>query len=84
MRQRRTTALPVALTENLDHFYEPTPSFYEDEVPTNDDHCFMAPKDVLGRQRTALDSPPPLRRLSRDISTIPPTALPKRLLFPDF
>jgi hypothetical protein len=84
MRVRRTTALPFALTENLDTlFYEPTQLFYEDEVLTNADYCFMNPEHVVG-QRSALDSPPPLRRPSRYTSIIPPTVLPERLIFPDF
>jgi hypothetical protein len=90
MRVSRTTALPFALTENLDNFneptslsYEPTQLFYEDEVLTNDEYCFMNPKYVVC-QRSALDSPPPLRRSSRYISIIPPTVLPERLIFPDF
>jgi hypothetical protein len=85
---RATTTLPFALTENFDHFYEPTPLFYEptplfyDDEVLNNDYCFMNPKDVVG-QRSALDSPPPLRRPSRYTSIIPPTVVPKRLIFPD-
>jgi hypothetical protein len=82
MRPRKTTAL----TEDLDHFYDPAPvAFYEDEVPGNDEHCFMTPKYIVG-QRSALDSPPPLCRTLADISIVPPTPspIPERLLFPDF
>jgi hypothetical protein len=86
MRPRKTTTLPVALTEDLDHFYEQTPvSFDEDEGPGNEEHCFTTPKYIVD-QRSALDSPPPLRRTSMDFSIIPstPSPIPKRLLFPDF
>jgi hypothetical protein len=78
-------ALPVALTEDLNHFYEPTPLFNEDEVPGNDEQCFKTPKDFVG-QHSALDSPPPLSRPSADISMISPTSspIPERLIFPDF
>jgi hypothetical protein len=85
MRPRRTTALPLALTEDWDSSYGPTPLFYEDKVPDNDEHCLMTPKYILG-QRSALDSPPPLRCPSADISIITPTSspIPERLIFPDF
>jgi hypothetical protein len=86
MRPRKTTALPLALTEDLDHFYEPNAlAFYKDEVLGNDEHCFMTPKYIVD-QRSTLASPPPLRRTSADISIIPPTPspIPERLLFPDF
>jgi hypothetical protein len=86
MRPRKTTALPVALTENLDHFYEATPvALYEDEGPCNDEHCFTTPKYIVD-QCSALDSPPPLRRTPADISIIPsaPSPIPERLIFPNF